>query len=696
MNFFKLFLLITFLTLNLFAFGMSGSGGGGGGSDDDETKQFDTWDYWIGDDKKPPDSDDRTISTKIAGKAFQISLASIDKDDTKYEKKKKDSNANKDYSIEIAIYKNDSATKTRVSNIIKFDPTSDDDKYINKSDEITVEEAYRDLVVGIRMCASYDEDKEEYVIYEMSECSGQDNDCTNDSDDEEFKMCYATNNFSVRPKKFNITEKTTLLTAGEDQGFDVIAEDEDGNATQKYTLPEDNTDGDVSAIISAIIDFFASSGDDTGDEDYDLNLTVIKYMPDESVNDELYGEGHIVEYKFKDGDATGDDRNISINYNEVGKVTLIPKDLNWTNVDYDDTDDNCNNGDDDPEEVGRFICGDTNATFIPSYFLVSEASLHNHNDLGFTYISDDENMSKMSAHIALKIEAKNFDDNTTKNFDIDSWENNITVSFITDNEIDINKSNAGGLDLKLGFNEGNKTILWNDENSSLNLMFNYKRDINESRNPFIIESADFNFTIISIYNEDTNITDSNGDDIEIDGNITFLYARTNVPRSRFIESDTYNVNLYYESFCYATDKYNNDCNRSLLPDGIDSNITNDPRWFINTKHNHTDNIFGKAEKVKEIKGRTFVETEEQPTGDHQDSVTLKYEKKIFPYKTTMQNNASSWLIYRKYDATAKTNEFEVEFNKKSGESGWIGVSEEDVANTKSVDTTTRTNRRTMW
>ncbi|MEA3229202.1 MAG: hypothetical protein U9P38_09045 [Campylobacterota bacterium] len=696
MNLFKFFLLFIFLTFNLYALGM---GGGGGGSDDgggDATKQFDTWDYWIGDDKNLPDSEDRTISTKIAGKAFQISLASIDSKDTKYENKKKDGAANKDFSVEIAAFINDQNIKTKVSNTIYFDPTSDDDKYIQKSDPLTVENAYKDLVIGIRMCATYDEDKEEYVIYELSECSGSDKGCTDDSDSEEFKMCYATDNFSVRPKLFNITDKTEPLKAGEDQGYDVIAEDENGDATPKYTLPEDNTDGDVVAIVSKVMSFFSSGGDDTGDEEYDLNLSVIKYMPDGSENSDLYGEGHIVEYTFKDGDATGDDRNVTIDYNEVGKVTLIPKDLNWTNVDYDDTDDNCNNGtddngDDNPEKVGRFICGDTDATFIPSYFLISDLKLYDHNDSTFTYISEDSNMS---AHLSLNLEAKNFDDDTTKNFDVASWENNITVSFSLDNETDINKNSAGSDILKIGFDEGNKSIVLGDDNSTTNLRFNYKRVVKEAINPFRIDISDMNITVLSIYPDNNKITDSNGADIEGEGNVTFVYGRTNAPRTRFVDSDEYNVTIYYEAFCSGTDKYDNDCDKSLLADGENSTISDDPRWFINTKHNHTDKLFGSAKNISQKRG-TGVDVDSEPTGDHQDSVILKYSGK-FPYKTTMQNEASSWLIYKKYDATATTNEFEVEFNKKSGSTSWAGVSEEGVSNTDVVDTTTRTNRRTMW
>ena len=75
-------------------------------------------------------------------------------------------------------------------------------------------------------------------------------------------------------------------------------------------------------------------------------------------------------------------------------------------------------------------------------------------------------------------------------------------------------------------------------------------------------------------------------------------------------------------------------------------------------------------------------------------VKLNYDDKTFgyPYKTTMENNASSWLIHNPKNPDATTNEFSVEFSRKSG--GWSGKHDTDTV-TKDHNVT-NTNRRSMW
>ena len=57
----------------------------------------------------------------------------------------------------------------------------------------------------------------------------------------------------------------------------------------------------------------------------------------------------------------------------------------------------------------------------------------------------------------------------------------------------------------------------------------------------------------------------------------------------------------------------------------------------------------------------------------------------------MQNNASSWLIYNKDDASTTKNYFQIEFIK-IGE--WTSKHETDTT-TKNIGTA-KINRRTMW
>lgn len=63
-----------------------------------------------------------------------------------------------------------------------------------------------------------------------------------------------------------------------------------------------------------------------------------------------------------------------------------------------------------------------------------------------------------------------------------------------------------------------------------------------------------------------------------------------------------------------------------------------------------------------------------------------------PYKTTMENNASRWLIYNEDVPTATMNQFSVEFDRAGG--AWSGEHKTDTT-TKDQNATT-TNRRIMW
>ena len=58
----------------------------------------------------------------------------------------------------------------------------------------------------------------------------------------------------------------------------------------------------------------------------------------------------------------------------------------------------------------------------------------------------------------------------------------------------------------------------------------------------------------------------------------------------------------------------------------------------------------------------------------------------------MENNASNWLIYNKYNPNATTNEFQVEFIKPGGD--WAGVHETNSTTNKNASD--NTNRRLMW
>ena len=243
------------------------------------------------------------------------------------------------------------------------------------------------------------------------------------------------------------------------------------------------------------------------------------------------------------------------------------------------------------------------------------------------------------------------------------------------------------------------TYFRTDLNGSMNtiLNINYDRDKNATVNPKRIEYFDYK---VNCTNENVNcqfkadlVNDKTTEGVlPIDTNITHYYARTNAPRQRFIAPAGNTAPaidfIYYELYCD-----NPLMCKALLPNGLASNTTNDPRWFVNTLHT---NNYGRAEQRATGITQKYVNPDKvsgtMPTGNHQDFTDLRYNETKYPYKATMENNASGWLIYNKYNIDAEFNEFEVEFD--GGTSNWAGKHETDV--TTKANGAYKTNRRSMW
>ena len=167
--------------------------------------------------------------------------------------------------------------------------------------------------------------------------------------------------------------------------------------------------------------------------------------------------------------------------------------------------------------------------------------------------------------------------------------------------------------------------------------------------------------------------------------VRHYYGRTNAPRTTINGSDG-NVSVYYEVFCNGAT-----CNKSLLQDGNSSTSTDDPRWFVNTKH--TNDAGTAAQTATVQKNGANVSITREANGNYPDYIGLHYNGNSgYPYKATMENNASGWLIYNKYDANATTNEFQVEFINPNA--NWAGIYETNATTNKNASD--KTNRRLMW
>ena len=454
--------------------------------------------------------------------------------------------------------------------------------------------------------------------------------------------------FAIRPEKFTITAINTPIKSALATDFNISATGFTNNLSTGYTVS-------------------------SSDYSFDSNKTI--YLPNGNVAT-INGTSSISSFDFTDGFSS----NVKISFSDVGNTTINIYDIHWADIDIADTPSDCSNV---AGSIGRYICGETTALFVPDHFNLENVSLYNDtNSSNFTYLSNDLNMS---AHIALKLVAKNSVNATTLNFDSASWENpvNVALTLSTPSTPTLIKDEINTTQ-NLGFSNGEKVITWDETNSSRNIAFNFQRDLNNSLNPFVVDGSEITLNASSTYNTIDIIGSSLADK-----NATFIYGRTHASRQRF-STDTANAFIYYESFCYGVDSNSNLCNRDLLPNGMNSQTTNDLRWFINNQHNSSsDGVIG---DVDEIDSKTLVSST-NPTSTTPASVTLTYTKAYgYPYKTTMENNASRWLIYNQYNPNATTNSFSVEF--EGDESYWSGLHETESSTKDS--TIIKSNRRSMW
>ncbi len=279
-----------------------------------------------------------------------------------------------------------------------------------------------------------------------------------------------------------------------------------------------------------------------------------------------------------------------------------------------------------------------------------------------------------------------------------------TGTTIISDDFDVTETIGSANPIIISIAEGNFT---QDHNGSINtiLNLNYGRAINVRANPkdvsFSAYETQCSQSVNCRFNADMIATKETTGRAERllpeDNTIVFYYGRTHAPRHRFIGPGPHEAFIYYEVYCDGAT-----CDRTLLQDGATSRYSDDPRWFINTQH--TPN-FGLAGDVRHKTNATIRVIGTTPNGNHpvvtntNTTSTVRYitpDTTGYPYKTTMENNASGWLIYHPFNAdanTVTTNNFEVEFQTDT--SDWAGE-KEDNTNTTDSTGSFKTNRRSMW
>lgn len=345
----------------------------------------------------------------------------------------------------------------------------------------------------------------------------------------------------------------------------------------------------------------------------------------------------------------------------------------------------------------------TQIKVIPHHFAIDGNLTNGSSDRTFTYLSNfelfDTNASRnISASIDLNVSAKTENNTTTSNYTSLCYAKDGNLGLTLANPIIVNPTNS--LTKLLWYHytpDSNGSVLLdgvtttyqipflktqfdsNDTNGTaeFNYKINFDRNATKVVNPFMVVVNDL------------NVTDTDGaSGAKNGGNATFLFSRSHAARQRYYDTTAPyqgTANIYYEFYCFTG------CDRTLLNGFSPLQRTDDVRWFQNGRHaTPSDGVVG---TVVQKGGLNIVTASPQaPTTGNPSTTSLTYNAtKGFPYKTTMENNASIWLIENETNQNATKNEFQVEFDLSGG---WTGKHETNT--TTKTPTGTTTNRRIMW
>ncbi|WP_309498826.1 hypothetical protein [Sulfurovum sp.] len=541
-----------------------------------------------------------------------------------------------------------------------------------------------------------------------------------------FPEC-STDNFAIRPKKFDINAThqnfPNLLRAGGDYNVSLTALDAANNPTSQYTIASYPFNNDLNASAKK---YFKNNTLDA------TNLLHGKLDSDDTQTAYMVNGFS----SSSTSQPAASQEIINISYDDVGKITLHMQDQNWSAIDNDDTPMNC-------DENGTYICGDRNVTIIPHHFAFAELNITNHSgpDGNFTYIADNRGMpsatqptrSPMAARVQTRIEALNKDNNITQNFRAGPlyYENNISVSPIVAVTPDIPDANESNITNQLiGFGEdgsnsdenGTRTVKWDE--STYPLEFNFQRKINEPANPFDVNGSYLSISMLSRYVDPLNsakiadingsrIGDQNGstacatdpgcEELNAENNATFYYARSR--SSQFFYDDITDDNV---ATPILIDVYCDLGFTTCANFGINTieGQTNEYKWWLSLGHN-TSNNDGNITLLINPAGSAIISASSTSTEDPAEvritsggidqtvTVTATADRPLtveIDLDETNPTDTNHWLIYNPDDAILPPTPFyKVRF---IGTSGWAGHG--DTGHVVDSNVSTKKNNRMGW
>ena len=603
---------------------------------------FDAWDTYRS-------ISDRNISTKIAARSFDLTLASIDTSNTNLELKE---------DVKVQYRLSDMTTGGFVSGIGIFDANTS----ATVDATFTVDGANKDLRVIFRMCADYDGAL--YTLYPYGDCALADVCDVTQLDQICYRHIHSRDEFAVRPDHYDVNiSATDLFKAGEGVDLSFRAVDDAGDAAQDYNESQ-NASFTVELNVTDPSKSCAVPG-------YDLG----------------YASGTTVAF------ADGLDAKAFV-FDHIGDLNLTIAEIDGYDFASVDVDDTLATG--DPGGIDRLI-ETYSAEFrvAPDHFDFEGGVVTEHGT-DFTYLSniffDPERTMVTDFNITVRAEKADglIAVNYTENCYAEPIE--VTISYTTPStltNLDYIQSIEQNFYLEEDPNEtvlgspivmglGSVVFAEGDVNGTASLDFglNFDRDQTAPVDPFEL-------TIDTISAEDANgITSAT---YPVDQSATYLYGRAHAPRYRvacetasICDSDTKLV--YYEFYSQDTDLalrqlYASDAQRS--PDAI--------LWYTNSRHMASDGNVT-------LSGSSVVSLSTPVTnGPTAPFVSQYLGTQGFPHKMTIPISTQTWLLYNRFDTSALTNDFALEFNLQDGDQ--VG---EDSLGAEGMSGTANTSRRIFW
>ena len=681
-----------------------------GGSTDYQTGPFDAWDDY----KSTRGINDRNISTKIVNQDFNLTIASINSANNAVETKDGVDTYFRLYDNDLSSYLgggwSDFNASSQATHTFTFTFTDTPATALTLARKV-----HRNVNMFFKTCADYDGAK--YLLYPTSKCSS---DCTSNDQTTNSSPCFRyfknSDAFAIRPYGFRAFSANQYKRAGEDFNVTIKATDK--------TYYDDNTSGANLSSVKSVNGYNASLST--------LNIASNFYTPSSSELSQMQSDtgetdvatclnAGIFSVTNPASLFTNGEVNASLKFSETGVLDLNISEKpghEWAKVDMDDT-----------NNLQRYIKPSTITfdesdiskkvlmLFVP-YKFETTSQYSTTTGQNRIYINDINGSNStfttpnMAAFIKYTIVAKNKDGLVTKNFTKTCFPDVSETNCPKVNGLKLNTTFDLFLDADLNSTKAVNISLYSEDNSSnpiytpnknLSLIkgdnhikewispfkfengigeakvyFNIDRNISKAINPVNIIVKDANTSTSWMTNPG-----SPKKFISLSGSSSksFLYGRVHSP-DYSVKGNKIDVKIYYEVYC-------KDCSKTYLNSlNLGGESVDSVYWYINKNHNNINNgkiyNFINTSKIDPITPSTTI-------ANGVETDTLKYNGGVYPYKESIDINASSWLIFNPYDANATTNDFSVEF---LGDGGWAGIG--TTGKTVDVNMSSKGSKRIEW